>query len=175
MRDRLKQIPPVALVILGTMLAIVLLAMFKPSAPTRDVSERHDRVRYVLAEPGAHSPSIQLFGRVQSPRAADLTAVVTANVTSIPVRAGSKVSAGQLLIQLDDTEASLARDRAKASRDEAAAQLQTTRLRYQSDRKSLALEKKLAKLSEDNLQRLQSLRGKNLVSQTQLDQIPCFL
>ena len=170
MRDRLKQIPPVALVILGTMLAIVLLAMFKPSAPTRDVSERHDRVRYVLAEPGAHSPSIQLFGRVQSPRAADLTAVVTANVTSIPVRAGSKVSAGQLLIQLDDTEASLARDRAKASRDEAAAQLQTTRLRYQSDRKSLALEKKLAKLSEDNLQRLQSLRGKNLVSQTQLDQ-----
>lgn len=170
MRDRLKQIPPVALVILGTILAIVLLAVFKPSAPTRDVSERHDRVRFVLADPGAHSPRIQLFGRVQSPRAADLTAVVTANVSSIPVRAGSKVSTGQLLIQLDDTEAALARDRARAARDEAAAQLQTTRLRYQSDKKNLVLEKKLAQLSEDNLQRLQSLRGKNLVSQTQLDQ-----
>lgn len=170
MRDRLKQIPPVALVILGTILAIVLLAVFKPSAPTRDVSERHDRVRFVLADPGAHSPRIQLFGRVQSPRAADLTAVVTANVSSIPVRAGSKVSTGQLLIHLDDTEAALARDRARAARDEAAAQLQTTRLRYQSDKKNLVLEKKLAQLSEDNLQRLQSLRGKNLVSQTQLDQ-----
>ncbi|MGJ3254814.1 MAG: efflux RND transporter periplasmic adaptor subunit [Alcanivorax sp.] len=170
MRDRLKQLPPVALVILGTILAIVLLAVFKPSAPTRDVSERHDRVRFVLADPGAHSPQIQLFGRVQSPRAANLTAVVTANVATIPVRAGSKVSAGQLLIQLDDTEAALARDRARATRDEAAAQLQTTRLRYQSDKKNLALEKKLAQLSEDNLQRLQSLRGKQLVSQTQLDQ-----
>ena len=170
MQDRLKQLPPVAWVILGTLLAIVLLAVFKPSAPTRDVSERHDRVRFVLADPGAHSPHIQLFGRVQSPRAANLTAVVTANVANIPVRAGSKVSAGQLLIQLDDTEAALARDRAKAARDEAAAQLQTTRLRYQSDKKNLALEKKLAQLSEDNLQRLQSLRGKNLVSQTQLDQ-----
>ena len=170
MRDRLKQLPPVALVILGTILAIVLLAVFKPSASTRDVSERHDRVRFVLADPGAHSPHIQLFGRVQSPRAANLTAVVTANVADIPVRAGSKVSTGQLLIQLDDTEAALARDRAKAARDEAAAQLQTTRLRYQSDKKNLALEKKLAQLSEDNLQRLQSLRGKNLVSQTQLDQ-----
>ena len=98
MRDRLKQLPPVALVILGTILAIVLLAVFKPSAPTRDVSERHDRVRFILADPGAHSPQIQLFGRVQSPRAASLTAVVTANVATIPVRAGSKVSAGQLLI-----------------------------------------------------------------------------
>lgn len=170
MRDRLKQLPPVAWVILGTLLAIVLLAVFKPSAPTRDVSERHDRVRFVLAEPGARAPRIQLFGRVQSPRAANLTAVVTANVARIPVRAGSKVSAGQLLIQLDDTEASLARDRAKAARDEAAAQLQTTRLRYQSDKATLTLEKKLARLAEDNLQRLQSLRGKNLVSQTQLDQ-----
>ena len=170
MRDRLKQLPPVALVILGTILAIVLLVVFKPSAPTRDVSERHDRVRFILADPGAHSPQIQLFGRVQSPRAASLTAVVTANVATIPVRAGSKVSAGQLLIQLDDTEAALARDRARATRDEAAAQLQTTRLRYQSDKKNLALEKKLAQLSDDNLQRLQSLRGKQLVSQTQLDQ-----
>ena len=52
MRDRLKQLPPVALVILGTILAIVLLAVFKPSAPTRDVSERHDRVRVVLALEG---------------------------------------------------------------------------------------------------------------------------
>ncbi|MED5387885.1 MAG: HlyD family efflux transporter periplasmic adaptor subunit [Pseudomonadota bacterium] len=170
MRDRLTHIPPVARVILGTVLAIVLLAVFKPSAPTRDISERHDRVRFVLAEPGAHTPRIQLFGRVQSPRAASLTAVVTANVAEIPVRAGSKVSAGALLIQLDDTEAALARDRARAARDEAAAQLQTTRLRYQSDRKNLALEKRLAQLAEDNLQRLQSLRGKQLVSQTQLDQ-----
>ena len=107
---------------------------------------------------------------MQSPRAASLTAVVTANVATIPVRAGSKVSAGQLLIQLDDTEAALARDRARATRDEAAAQLQTTRLRYQSDKKNLALEKKLAQLCEDNLQRLQSLRGTQLVSQTQLAQ-----
>ena len=170
MRDRLKQLPPVARVILGTVLAIILLAVFKPSAPTRDVSDRHDRVRYVLADPGARSPQIQLFGRVQSPRAANLTAVVTANVAEIPIRAGNRVKKGQLLIQLDDTEAALARDRAKAARDEAAAQLQTTRLQYESDKKNLALEKKLAQLAANNLERLQSLRGKKLVSQTQLDE-----
>ena len=170
MRDRLKHIPPVARVILGTVLAIILLATFKPSAPTRDIVDNHARVRFVLADPQARSPQIQLFGRVQSPRAAGLTAVVTANVDSIPVRAGNRVSEGQLLIQLDDTEAALARDRAKATRDEAAAQLETTRLRYQSDKKNLALEKKLAQLSADNLERIQSLRERKLVAQTQLDQ-----
>ena len=46
---------------------------------------------------------------------------------------------------LDDTEAALARDRAKAARDEAAAQLETSRLRHQSDKNNLELEKKLAK------------------------------
>lgn len=170
MRERLKQIPPVPKVILGTVMAIILLAVFKPSAPTEDVGEHFDRVRYVLAEPDSRAPQIQLFGRVQSPRAANLTAVVTANVAEIPVRAGNRVSQGDLLIQLDDTEAALARDRAQASRDEAQAQLQTTRLRYDSDKQNLALEKKLAQLAADNLERLQSLRGKKLVSQTQLDQ-----
>ncbi len=170
MRDRLKHISPVARVILGTVLAIILLATFKPSAPTRDIVDNHARVRFVLADPQARSPQIQLFGRVQSPRAAGLTAVVTANVDSIPVRAGNRVSEGQLLIQLDDTEAALARDRAKATRDEAAAQLETTRLRYQSDKKNLALEKKLAQLSADNLERIQSLRDRKLVAQTQLDE-----
>ena len=170
MRDRLKHIPPVARVILGTVLAIILLATFKPSAPTRDIVDNHARVRFVLADPQDHSPQIQLFGRVQSPRAAGLTAVVTANVDSIPVRAGNRVKEGELLIQLDDTEAALARDRAKATRDEAAAQLETTRLRYQSDKKNLTLEKRLAQLSADNLERIQSLRERKLVAQTQLDE-----
>lgn len=170
LRERLKQIPPVPRVILATVLAIILLAVFKPSAPTRDISEHHDRVRYVLADPTPRAPQIQLFGRVQSPRAAGLTAVVTANVAAIPVRAGNRVKQGELLIQLDDTEAALARDRARAARDEAQAQLDTTRLRYDSDKENLALEKKLAQLAADNLDRLQSLRGKKLVSQTQLDQ-----
>ncbi|MCK0154186.1 HlyD family efflux transporter periplasmic adaptor subunit [Alcanivorax sp. S6407] len=170
MRERLQQIPPVPRVILGTVVAIILLSVFKPSAPTQDVSEHYDRVRYVLADPAARAPQIQLFGRVQSPRAASLTAVVTANVADTPARAGSRVSEGDLLIQLDDTEAALARDRAQAARDEAQAQLDTTRLRYDSDRKNLELEKKLARLAADNLERLESLRGKKLVSQTQLDQ-----
>jgi multidrug efflux pump subunit AcrA (membrane-fusion protein) len=170
LRDRLKHIPPVARVILGTVLAIILLATFKPSAPTRDIVDNHARVRFVLADPQDHSPQIQLFGRVQSPRAAGLTAVVTANVDSIPVRAGNRVKEDELLIQLDDTEAALARDRAKATRDEAAAQLETTRLRYQSDKKNLTLEKRLAQLSADNLERIQSLRERKLVAQTQLDE-----
>ncbi len=170
MRDRLKQLPPVARVILGSVLAIILLVILKPSAPTRDVAYNNARVRFELADPQARSPQIQLFGRVQSPRAAGLTAVVTANVDSIPVRAGHRVSKGQVLIQLDDTEAALARDSAKATRDEAAAQLETTRLRYQSDKKNLTLEKRLARLSADNLERIQSLRDRKLVAQTQLDQ-----
>lgn len=170
MRERLKQIPPVSRVILGTVVAMIVLSVFKPSAPTEDKTDRFDRVRYVLAAPRSRTPQIQLFGRVQSPYAANLTAVVTANVASIPVRAGNRVKQGQLLIQLDDMEAALARDRAKASRDEAKAQLETARLRHNSDKQNLALEKKLASLANDNLLRLQSLQGKNLVSQTQLDQ-----
>ncbi|WP_348679472.1 efflux RND transporter periplasmic adaptor subunit [Alcanivorax profundi] len=170
MRERLKQIPPVPRVIIGTLVTILLLSVFKPAADTRDTPQHYDRVRFVLADPASRSPQIQLFGRVQSPRAASLTAVVTANVADIPVRSGNRVSEGELLIQLDDTETALARDRAKASRDEAKAQLQTTRLRFNSDKENLALEQKLAQLAANNLERLASLRGKKLVSQIQLDE-----
>ncbi len=60
MRDRLKRTPPVARVILGTVLAIILLAVLKPSAPTRDVADNNARVRFELADPQARSPQIQL-------------------------------------------------------------------------------------------------------------------
>ena len=103
MRERLKQIPPVPRVIIGTLVTILLLSVFKPAADTRDTPQHYDRVRFVLADPASRSPQIQLFGRVQSPRAASLTAVVTANVADIPVRSGNRVSEGELLIQLDDT------------------------------------------------------------------------
>ncbi|EKF74737.1 multidrug resistance protein [Alcanivorax hongdengensis A-11-3] len=170
MREWLRKIPPIARVLLGTLIAIVVLAISKPSAPTQPAGEHPARVRYMVAQPASHAPQIQLFGRIQSPRDAQLTAVVTANVDRIPVRAGNRVAKGDLLIQLDDSEVTLARDRAKAARDEAAAQLETTRLRAQSDREALKLEEKLTKLSRQNYQRLLSLKDKKLISQTQLDQ-----
>lgn len=166
----LQRLPAIPAVIIGTLLCAVLLHVFKPPAEEQDVNNTEDRVRYMLAEPQAHQPQVALFGRVQSPQAANLTAVVTAHVSAIAVRSGARVATDEVLIQLDDTEAALARDRAKASRDEAAAQLASTRLRIASDQANLATEERLAALAEKNRQRVQTLFAKKLVSQTALDE-----
>jgi RND family efflux transporter MFP subunit len=75
-------------------------------------------VRVVRPERGTVREVLTLTGTVTSTRAADLSSRVSGLVARVHVDAGTRVKAGDLLIELDDALARLELDRVRAAEDE---------------------------------------------------------
>ena len=165
-----RRLPPVARVVLITLAAILLLVLLKPGAPTRPVDDLYARVHWEAAQPGSFSPELRLFGRIESPANATLTASVSAEVATTPVLPGNRVSAGELLLQLDPREAQLLLDQHQAELARATASRESARLGHRSNLQTRELEGELVALAEQQLQRLERLRTDNMASQAQLDE-----
>lgn len=167
---RWRELPPVPRLLIGTLVAIILLSLFRPSAPQKPATNSSPRVQVELARPGQFSPQLSLFGRIESPASATLSSSVVALVEKAVALPGDRVSKGDLILQLDPREAALARAQADASLAQAEAQKSAAIKRHQSDRKALGLEQQLTQLAQENVARLERLRQTNLASQTQLDE-----
>ncbi|MGB1220505.1 MAG: efflux RND transporter periplasmic adaptor subunit [Alcanivoracaceae bacterium] len=168
-QEQWRSLPPVPRIILATLVTIILLWQLKPSAPVKPETDTSARVSIEYARPGTFAPELLLFGRIQSPASATLSASIAAEVSAIPVLAGSRVSQGQPLVTLDTREAQLALDQAQAALDRAEADRSATRNRYRSDQKALKLEQELTDLAKQDVARLEQLREGNMASQRQLD------
>ena len=87
-------------------------------------------VRVVQPDRGAAQDVITLTGTVTSARSADLSVRVSGLVKRVLVDAGSRVEAGELLIELDDELARLELERASAEVAEGRIRLEDARRRY---------------------------------------------
>ena len=122
--------------------------------------ERHDLLQTVVAS-----------GRVQSPRRVDIASSITGTVKSVPVDEGQEVVAGQLLVELDTSEAQAAVDQARFALAQAEAkveQIRSTSLRVADE----ALRQ--AQFNHDNAERMlarnKGLFEKGFVGQAALDE-----
>ena len=165
-----RELPPVPRLLIGTVVAIMVLALFKPSAPQKPATDTSPRVLIEIARPGLFAPQLSMFGRIESPASATLSSSVTALVQKAVALPGDRVSRNDLILQLDPREAALARAQADAALSQTQAQKASATKRHQSDRKALELEQQLTRLAEENVSRLERLRQTNLASQTQLDE-----
>lgn len=168
-QEQWRSLPPVPRIIIATLVTIILLWTLKPSAPVKPETDTSPRVSVEYARAGTFSPELLLFGRIQSPASATLSASVAAEVSAIPILAGTRVSKGKPLVTLDTREAQLALEQAQAALDRAQADRDATRNRYRSDQKALKLEQNLTELSQQDVARLEQLRESNMASQRQLD------
>ena len=75
-------------------------------------------VSVIDVRPSSRRPELTLFGRVESPRSANLTAALTADVVDVMVREGESVEKGQLLVKLDDRDSVLLLRQREAERAE---------------------------------------------------------
>ena len=166
---RWRALPPVPRLVLGTLALMVLMILFRPSAPQTAAPDTRPRVLVELAQPGRFAPQLSLFGRIESPASATLSSAVVAQVQQAVALPGDRVGQGDLILQLDPREAALAKAQAEAALAQAEAQKASAIKRHQSDRKALALEQQLTALAQENVGRLERLRQTNLASQTQLD------
>ena len=96
------------MLILGTALLVTtVMILTRPRDVPAERSERAWTVDVLPVNYGSINPTLELFGSVQSPQDADLSAGIEATVNDVPIRDGETVVEGQLLVVLDDRDANL--------------------------------------------------------------------
>ena len=142
------------------------------TAPEHDASEVEEKawpVTTMELQTQTLSPELRLFGRVETPRHAKLTAAVTATVNAINVSEGDLVEKGQILLVLDDADEDLRYQQRAADAAETRAALNTTRRELAVDREILQHMRELHELTLSKRRRLEKLEQQNLVATEQLE------
>jgi RND family efflux transporter MFP subunit len=153
---------------LSTLSAGALMA----TAPRHDpsvVEEKAWPVSTVPAEAGTRVPELNLFGRVETPNHASLSAAVEAEVQTLHVREGDHVAAGQLLLSLDDAEERLRLEQRAADLQQAEAGLASLRRDMDTERAVLVHMRELNQLTRSKAERLRKLNSRNLIATEQLE------
>ncbi|MEP5764044.1 MAG: HlyD family efflux transporter periplasmic adaptor subunit [Halieaceae bacterium] len=142
------------------------------TAPEHDASEVDEKawpVTTMALRPQTLAPELRLFGRVETPRHAQLTAAMTATVDTLNVSEGELVDQGQVLLALDDADEDLRYQQRAADAAEAQAALQTTRQQLKVDEEVLKHMRELHQLTLSKRARLQKLEQQNLVATEKLE------
>ncbi|WP_207060922.1 efflux RND transporter periplasmic adaptor subunit [Motiliproteus sp. SC1-56] len=158
------------LILLLAVLAFAAMVKSKPTPPARPAEEREWAVNTLEAKLETVAPQITLYGSIESPRTAELSAAVTAFVESLSVREGNPVQEGERLLQLDPRDAKLVVARREAELADIQARIDSENNRHRADRRALAIEEELLALSRRAVARFKELQGRQVSSQTQLDE-----
>ncbi|WP_299197092.1 efflux RND transporter periplasmic adaptor subunit [uncultured Amphritea sp.] len=157
------------LILLGAVAVFVLLQITKPTAPSRPAKEKVWTVKVITAEPASYSPQLSLYGQIESPSSSTLSSSINAFVEKRLISEGDNVNAGQLLVQLDNRDASLLLAQKQADVDRIEALIAAEKVNYQANIKALKIEQELVGITQLTLQRYQDLSSRKLASQNQLD------
>ena len=141
------------------------LVAFAPEPDRKAVETLAIPVTTLEAEVRALSPEVHLYGRVETPHMARLTALITAPVESLLVREGDRVAKGAVLVQLDETDARLLVRRRAAESVEARAALDGLKLAGADDRTVLEHQEELHRLATDKLERYRRLREQRSINE----------
>jgi RND family efflux transporter MFP subunit len=142
------------------------------TAPKHDpniVEEKNWPVSRAITESQTLSPELHLFGRVETPKHAKLSAAIPAEVTELHIGEGQRVSEGQILISLDGAEEELRLQQREADLTDSEAQLQLILRDIEADKEVLLHMKNLHSLTKSKADRLKTLNSKNLIATERLE------
>lgn len=164
----LRFIIPVVILAIGAGGAYALIKT-KSQAEPIEIVERAWLVRTTTVALGDHQPTLVLYGRVETPRKANLTAALTANVVTVHVREGERVDAGQILVSLDKREAGLLVRQREAEVAEIRAAIDIENQQQANNADALERERKVLVLAGRSVQRAADLAKREVGSRSQLD------
>ena len=147
----------------------IQLTQSKPKAETRETISSAWRVSTQYARLQTVSPVFNGFGSVQNPDTQTLKARVLTDVTGLYAREGTRVHAGQLLVELDATEAEIKLSKAKANLADAKSGLITLNATEIKDKEALNLDLETLNILTQKLTRILDLKKRNLTSEQDLD------
>jgi len=167
----LKRVVYPLLIILVAIAAFIALKQTKPEKIVIEKPEKIWRVETVAVNIQQVSPQITLYGRVETPRNSVLKSALVADVLSINVLEGSEVTAGQLLMTLDDTDMQLLVSQRQADVAETDALMLSENQRFKRDKSLLEQQTSLLKLADNAVNRFKKLEKSNLASQANIDDV----
>lgn len=157
-------------VIVGAAIILLLLLMFgRPRTTVAPIKEQSWNVTVQTIEKREYAPTIELYGKVESPQVAKLEAPIAAYVKSTPASEGDRVKKGELLVELDDRDAKYLVEQRQAEVDELKGTIKSELTRYEADKKSLEDQKILVKLKQNAVDREAYLEERKLGSKSRLD------
>ncbi len=165
MRQRVLPLIILAIGIGGFM----LLKMSRPEPEAVTASERAWLVDVMPVNPADQAPVLPLYGQVMAPEQVRMTSPVAGRIARLPVQEGQSVARGELLVAMDSADVQPQLDRAQADVTDLDAQVESEQIRFTNDRKALASEQALLENARRQYERTQSLVGRNLSSQEDLD------
>jgi RND family efflux transporter MFP subunit len=121
------------------------------------------------------SPTITLYGRVESPRTATLrTPTLSLNISTkvikVAILEGEKVKKGQILIALENKDSHLNLKQKEAEVMDINAQIQLEKQHHESNLNAIKHEQALLKLMQTSVKRLSKLKKKKLSSEAASDE-----
>ncbi len=168
-QPRLKSVLPVLIVALG-IAVFVLLIVTRPETVATVEEERLWRVEAVTVKLQNLSPTVILYGKVETAELVKAAAPKKSRVAEVLVREGERVNPGQLLLRLDPGDFKPYLIRTKAKVEELKAQIQSEKIQYRADKQSIQHEQQVLSLLQTALKRAQRLQKKKLGSKATLDQ-----
>jgi RND family efflux transporter MFP subunit len=168
----MKRLRRLILPLLIIVIAVGIFMMLKASrtqSKSIEVKEKSWPVAAQEVQLGRWPTNILLYGAVDALNYSVITAALSADVNKVHVIEGSRVRAGDLLLELDDADAKLDVQLAEADVARAEAALASQESRHRADLETLPSERKLYRLVEAEVKRLQNLSRKQVSSQSALD------
>lgn len=166
----IRSIPIPILVIAGTVLIIVALVALKPAPALKPQADLLPLVKALPATIQSHRPMVTLYGSLESPRQSNLSATINAYVAKVLVEEGHWVKAGDILVELEDSDVRLIYEQRQAELEDMQAQIESEKARYQNDVKALKVEKELLALSQKSAARYEKLVERNVGSDLNRDE-----
>lgn len=151
--------------------ASLLVIVTGPRAEPVAQSEREWPVSYHVAMPGLMSPSLKVYGRLESEQQAALRSAVTATVLDVRVQEGDWVNRGETLVVLDESELALLRSSAAAMVRRAEAALQSVVNEHQLALALMVHHEAQSALAASKLARFETLHEQRMIADAQLDEV----
>ncbi len=146
--DRLRGIKLPVLILAAAVGLVMLLWLTRSPPPATVAEEKVWPVSTEVIQLRELAPSLQLYGRIESPSAAEMGSNVAADVEEVRVLEGESVRKGQLLVRMDDAD---------------------PQIRVRGDEAALVHEKELLELAKKEFARAEQLLKEGLASQANVD------
>ena len=156
-------------IIAGALLVTILMIFGRSRNEPPPRPERAVLVDVIEVEWRTLRPTLDIFGSVQSPQDAELSAGIAGLVEAVAALDGASVAEDQVLVQIDPRDAELKLKQEEANQLEVEAQLRSAELRLSRDRLALEKERDLVKLIESRQVRAEELAGQGLLSKSDLE------
>jgi HlyD family secretion protein len=147
----------------------------KPKTESVQVTEPSWLVATQPIMPTTSSPTVTLYGRVESPRTATLRApnfslVANVEVEELIIREGEQVSQGERLIRLENHESQLNIKQRAADIAEIKAQIELEKQDHANNLLAIKHEETLLQLTQKGLTRVRQLNQQRVSSQSAIDE-----